>query len=478
MASKTLSAVLEKKIRRLDLNSFPCGNGPWRKTKDSDGPEKESVDDLLRLLNCPPRPDSESWSRQASALRELAVRTPQRLNQRFIYTYFTTLHIVDEDVSVIDDGLLKFSKLEELVLSANYILEIPWNNLPRTLKILELRANRLSSLDSLSNGSPPQLQYLSLASNSLGSNRDAFHLTGIHWPLLVCLDISDCEFQDLQALLEALSTLSRLKTVVLEGNPFTLSPAYPGLTVDSLPQLDYLDCSWISRDERHRFRGLADMRDLIVDTASVTVTVGKVRGIPDPLMSVNEKATVVSYSITYDFLTHDSKVDTASMAHGTEPSPLSSDLLPNENFSQYTTSKRNWSDIMDFCYTQTFVLNSLSNLKKFFNWGLYVRLEEEKVLVPASSEVTKSKKKKDGTGKKSQVKPDEPKDKHKKKEPVPEAVEEVSIRRVLGSARVPLQSLIKGGQKVQVLCNLDLLHTNPEVDTTQTLQKAGRFSSL
>lgn len=37
-------------------------------------------------------------------------------------------------VSVIDEGLLKFSKLEELVLSANKIREIPAENLPSTLK--------------------------------------------------------------------------------------------------------------------------------------------------------------------------------------------------------------------------------------------------------------------------------------------------------------------------------------------------------
>lgn len=37
-------------------------------------------------------------------------------------------------VSVIDEGLLKFSKLEELMLSANKITEIPAENLPSTLK--------------------------------------------------------------------------------------------------------------------------------------------------------------------------------------------------------------------------------------------------------------------------------------------------------------------------------------------------------
>lgn len=37
-------------------------------------------------------------------------------------------------VSVIDEGLLRFSMLEELVLSANKITEVPAEHLPGTLK--------------------------------------------------------------------------------------------------------------------------------------------------------------------------------------------------------------------------------------------------------------------------------------------------------------------------------------------------------
>lgn len=78
-------------------------------------------------------------------------------------------------------------------------------------------------------------------------------------PQLVCLDLSDCEFQDQQVLMNALSTLPHLRTLVLEGNPLTLASCYPGFTVDSLPQLSYLDGSWISPEERQCFRGLAKM---------------------------------------------------------------------------------------------------------------------------------------------------------------------------------------------------------------------------
>lgn len=78
-------------------------------------------------------------------------------------------------------------------------------------------------------------------------------------PQLVCLDLSDCEFQDQQVLMNALSTLPHLRTLVLEGNPLTLASCYPGFTVESLPQLSYLDGSWVSPEERQCFRGLAKM---------------------------------------------------------------------------------------------------------------------------------------------------------------------------------------------------------------------------
>ncbi|XP_008288081.1 leucine-rich repeat-containing protein 43 [Stegastes partitus] len=521
MSSNTLSAVLEKKIRRLCLSDFPCGNGSWRKTEGSAaGADTEPTDSLLDLLSCYRSPwwRDDSWSPQASALRKLAVLTPRHLRTNFIYNYFTTLRIVDKEVSIIDDGLLKFSKLEELVLSANKISEVPAENLPSNLTILELRANRLSSLNGLTGRPPPRLQYLGLSRNSLGSHEDVSHLTGRHWPQLVCLDLSDCDFQDQQALLKALSTLPCLKTLVLEGNPFTLTPSYPGFTVDRLPGLSCLDASWISPGDRHRFRGLAKMSELTVDVASATVSVGRMRGIPDPLMSVEENAPdfpVVSFSyfITYEFLSHEApvnlkldseaKCDTASATRGTEDDSCDTDLLSSNNYerdtfrpdtgvlvvnseeacsdaahvSRHSTPKLTWSECIDFSDAQTYVVSSLGDLKKFLNQGLFLRLEEEKVLswpaAPEDATVAKSsltvKEKKGRKGKESGSTKDKSKD--KKKKSVTELVQDVPIRTILGSAHVPLQSLVNGGQKVSVLCELSGLHSDSKVEATQTPQK-------
>lgn len=163
-------------------------------------------------------------------------------------------------------------------------------------------------------------------------------------PQLVCLDLSDCEFQDQQALLSALSTLSCLRTLVLEGNPFTLASCYTGFTMDGLPKLSCLDFTWISAEERHCFRGLAEMsgecfcvlwlwflvpffkcylssqhhgffcKGLTLGRGLAKVSVRRIKGISDPLMSVDENRPnfpVVPYScyIIYEFFSHQTPVD-------------------------------------------------------------------------------------------------------------------------------------------------------------------------
>ncbi|XP_074525636.1 leucine-rich repeat-containing protein 43-like isoform X2 [Halichoeres trimaculatus] len=525
MSSNTLSVVLEKLIHRLCLDHFPCGYSSSRSASKG-GAEAEETGALLDLLSCPHSPwkIDASWSPQASALRQQAVFKPGRLNTDFVYRYFTILRVVDKDVSSIDDGLLRFSKLEELVLSANKIHEIPAENLPSSLKILELCANDVSALNSLTSCPPPHLQYLGLSSNRVGSQEDISHLTGRYWPQLVCLDLSDCEFQDQWDLLKALSTLPCLRTLVLEGNPFTLASCYPGLTVDSLPQLSCLDSLRISPEERCCFRGLAEMRDLIMEQATATVRVGRMRGIPDPMMSVDENASdfpiiTYSYYLSYSFFSlqtavnqkSDSKSKCDPAVEAQRPETRSSDagLSSNRNqeqekersrsntqdetlhteetcigaahVSRHITSKLAWSECMDFSDTQTYTVSDLSGLKRFLNQGLLFQIQEEKVLSwPAPSEdITTvkpnqaAKDKKSGKGKETTNKSGSTKDKSKdkKKKPALELVQDAPITRVLASVHVPLQKLLRRDQKVDVLCDFDVLHAEPEGGVAQTCVK-------
>ncbi|CAL8254104.1 unnamed protein product [Boreogadus saida] len=220
---------------------------------------REDPQALIDLITClrSPWQQQGSWSPEAEQLREAAVVTPERVQSHTNPTVFRTLRIVDQGVCVIDEGLLKFSNLEKLVLSANRICDISPRCLPASLKVLELHANLLQALTGLTQQNLPELQHLGLGSNRLGSHDDAHHLTGQFWPRLVSLDLSSCEFEDQQVLAKALATLACLRTLSLEGNPLTLVPSYPGFMIDSMQSLLYLDTQRVAPDQRHGFKGLS-----------------------------------------------------------------------------------------------------------------------------------------------------------------------------------------------------------------------------
>ncbi|XP_029915160.1 leucine-rich repeat-containing protein 43-like [Myripristis murdjan] len=521
MDSHTLSSVVQQQLRGLCLNDFPCGHGSWRKSKDSqlgqrsrgymerdegrEGADKEEQGALIDLLTCPCSPwqHTGSWSPQAAALRKLAVQNPERLDEKYISSYFTTLRIVGKRVSVIDKGLMKFSNLEELVLTANYISELPAGHLPCSLRILELRANRMRDLNGLNRHQLPGLLHLGLGSNDLGSQDDVCHLTGKYWPKLVSLDLSGCDFRDQQALLEALATLPCLRTLLLEGNPFTLALSYPGFTVDSLPWLLYLDASQITPEERHRFRGLAKMRDVLVDRAEATVAVCKVRGIPDPQRRADDSppdfpVITYSYFVTYEFVGQqscDNKLTNSDLVFGTvardymRAASADTDQQSNRNYDEeisvtssskpdammmnsqdiaqvptHSTAKLPWAECMDFTHTSSFIVGDLACFKRFLNRGVLLSLEEEKILswpaatadTPAAKPSQSAKEKKGGKGKEVPSKAgSKDKSKDKKKKCVAELVQDPPVRRTLGSVHVPLHSLLTGSQRLDVLCDLE-----------------------
>ncbi|XP_041692233.1 leucine-rich repeat-containing protein 43-like isoform X3 [Coregonus clupeaformis] len=415
MSSRTLSLAVEEQLRSLCLKDFPCGHGCWSKSRGNifeeqswgyieqdegrEGAAKEEQEALMEHLTSPLSPwrHEGSWSPQAPTLRELSVRTPELLHGNFIFSHFNTLRIVDKGVSIVDDGLLRFSSLRELVLSANKISELQAEYLPCTLQVLELYANQVSSLKGLCSQPLPCLQHLGLGCNRLGSPADIQYLTGTLWPRLVSLDLSWSGFQGQQALVDALATLPCLRTLVLEGNPLTFTPSYPGFILDSLPRLLYLDATRVTPDDHHRFGGLAKMR-----------------------------------------------------------------VMMN------STHKLAWAEYMDYDHTSVHSVGELGSFKSFILRGLWLTVEEEKVLSwPAPSgeqPITKSTTEKKG-GKECARPPSntcsnqKSKDKNKKKVSIMDLVQDTPIRRTLGSIHVPLQDLVSGDQRVDVLCNLGVLLT-------------------
>ncbi|CAK6440193.1 unnamed protein product [Pipistrellus nathusii] len=322
----TVSAAVREHLRKLCLREFPCGAGSWNKSRflprtcrvwrelvpreeEAGGPSEETVEDLLGLVCSPQSPWAllEDSSAEDRFLRQLAITNPQMLREDFLYSYFRSLHLVDKKVSLVDKDLLKFPKLEELVLSANEIKEIDAFNLPPTLKVLELYGNYIASMKCLCARPPPGLQHLGLGDNKLLGPLQSVYITAQHWPNLVSLDLGFNDLTDLQAMVASLSTLQRLRLLVLQGNPLALVPYYRGFTIDSLARLCVLDDITVSSSEKHLFQGLRHKGDFLAREAQFVVTIGNIRGVldssvldPDP----GPQGPFISYSyyVTYDFV--------------------------------------------------------------------------------------------------------------------------------------------------------------------------------
>ncbi|XP_057602732.1 leucine-rich repeat-containing protein 43 [Hippopotamus amphibius kiboko] len=322
----TLSAAVREHLRRLCLHEFPCGTGSWNKSRflpqtcqawrelipreeEAVSPGEETVEALLGLVCSPHSPWAllEGSSSEDRFLRELAIQNPLMLKDSFFYTYFRSLRVVDKQVSLVDKDLLKFVKLEELVLSANRIKEIDTANLPPTLKVLELYGNKMTSVECLCTRPPPGLQHLGLGHNKLLGPLESLYVTSDHWPNLVSLDLSFNDLTDLQSMVGGLQTLQHLRLLVLQGNPLALVPYYRGFTIDSLSGLCVLDDITVVSGEKHVFRGLSHRGDLLAHEAQLVVTVGNVRGVLDSSVLDPEPGPqgpfiTYSYYVTYDFV--------------------------------------------------------------------------------------------------------------------------------------------------------------------------------
>ncbi|XP_047553508.1 leucine-rich repeat-containing protein 43 [Lutra lutra] len=360
----TLSAAVREHLRRLCLREFPCGTGSWNKSRflprtwrtwkelvpreeEAGNPGEETVEALLGLVRSPNSPWAlpEGSSAEDHFLKELAVRNPLVLKDTFFDSYFRSLRVVDKQVSLVDKGLLKFLKLEELVLSANQIKEIDAINLPPTLKVLELYGNKISSMECLCTRPPPHLQHLGLGHNKLLGPLESLYVTADYWPNLVSLDLSFNDLTDLQGLIASLRTLPHLRVLVLQGNPLALVPYYRGFTIDSLPRLCVLDDITVSPSEKHQFRGLSQSGDLLAREAQLVVTIGNVKGILDTSILDPEpgpQGPFISYSyyVTYDFVEDEEgerNTHGGVLAEIVKPSPSTEQLgedIPEELFGE------------------------------------------------------------------------------------------------------------------------------------------------
>lgn len=306
----TVTDAFQSLLKTLCLHEFPCGNGSWRKQvtvktiplnygkkvmkmMDKTEPQfsttlkeynasRSHIESLQELVSTKHSPWTfdYSWSDEAKSLREIAVKSPELISDNFIHQHFITLRLTDKGITEVDDRLLKFSNLEYLTLSANYIKNVNSRNLPRKLLSLELNSNMVSELFSLC-VDPPALVHLGLGNNCLTYVDD--YLSGDHWPALLSLDLSYNNLTDLPETLRKLKTLPCLRNIIMMGNPLMLTSGYRGFVIDNLKKIDLLDDVRIEADERHRFHQMSKLTEQELCQCKVTFQIGCIKNAPKPM---------------------------------------------------------------------------------------------------------------------------------------------------------------------------------------------------
>ncbi|XP_031411828.1 leucine-rich repeat-containing protein 43 [Meleagris gallopavo] len=524
----SLSAAFQKHLRRLGLRDFPCGLGSWNKSRfvtytGSSGQEEErplgeeSPEALLELLHDPHSPWAlpPGCSPQDQHLRDVAVLAPQLTRGTCVLQLFRSLRIVGKDVSTagwqveeVDENLLQLQHLEELILCANQISRITSANLPRTLKVLELCCNAVSDLQGLCAQPPPELQHLGLGYNRLHGPLQDKHLTADFWPNLISLDLSFNNLTDLFGLVSQLSSLKKLRTLVLQGNPLALIPAYRGFVVDSLPKLSFLDDIHIGLDERYQFRDLSKQPEMIKNEARVVVSIGKIKGVPDPTtlqeLEIGSEAPVITYSycVTYEFAAEETEdggtevkihqspvvatLDVDNSAWDMRETKGQQECAAIEDPTAHTakvfvTPGEPWADTIDCSYRKEHIAKDLVGLKDYLRAGTIVSVVEEKVLawpLSADSEenAVKSGKEKRAL-KKDSTKGPGPRDKQKKKkkkEKPREFRSDPPIQRILGSERVALDALLATETLVATVCDFGILITEQLLQSPSQEEKLAK----
>ncbi|KAF4790514.1 leucine rich repeat containing 43 [Turdus rufiventris] len=496
-APRSVSAAFQEYLQHLGLQDFPCGLGSWNKSRlhgrrnprleEAVPPGEESPEALLELLRDPHSPWAlpPECSPLDRLLREVAVLAPELLRGPRIFQLVKSLRLLDKGVEEVDEGLLRFQQLEELILSANHISRVNSAHLPRTLKVLELCYNAVGDLQDLCARPPPQLQHLGLGYNRLCGPSQEKHLTVDFWPNLISLDLSFNNLTDLPGLVSQLSTLQNLHILLLQGNPLALTPTYRGFLVDSLPKLFILDDIHIWPEEREQFHGLARQPELIRSEARVVVSIGELKGLPNPeafqQLEVGSEGPVITYSyyVTYEFAEgeeledrgspegikiHQSPtvatLDVDSSAQDTgetknHQEPAATEEPKTHSAKVFATPGQPWADTIDCSYRKEHIDKDLVGLKSYLEAGTIVSVVEEKVLswpVDADAEENAVTNKKKG----QELKKNSAKKKKKQQQPC-EFRSDPPIQSTLGTMRVTLETLLATEDLVATVCDFGIL---------------------
>uniref|UniRef100_A0A8C7E797 Leucine rich repeat containing 43 n=1 Tax=Naja naja TaxID=35670 RepID=A0A8C7E797_NAJNA len=122
------------------------------------------------------------------------------------------------------------------------------------------------------------------------------------------IDVGLLKFPNLEELILTANHISTIPAANLPpGNPFALLPAYRGFTIDSLPHISVFDDVIITPEERHNFLNLSTFPEALLTDVQLIVTLGKMRGVPNPFnpedleSSPGSPIVTYSYYVTYEF---------------------------------------------------------------------------------------------------------------------------------------------------------------------------------
>ncbi|EDV21715.1 uncharacterized protein TRIADDRAFT_59717 [Trichoplax adhaerens] len=356
MAATPSSEVFRARLNSLCLRDFPCEYSQWtqrERKKYSKGEviHYESKDSLKELIKSKVWNHDFKWSREASELRELAIKSPWLIDDEFIRSYFKTLRFVDEKITQIDEGMLQLVSLEELTLSANNLVTIESKNLPKSLQVLELCANQISDLTSLCRH-PLPLRHLGLGYNRISSLRNYFSSNS--WPHLLSLDLSYNNLTNLPDVMATLALLPKLRNLVLQGNPLSFSPAYRGAFIDAIRSLTSLDDILITADEKHHYKGISKCQDPLFNGACVLVCINLLNNLrmPEELKGCEPHIPypVIEYKYSVEFTIPESNQPTNDqnlyLHYGRVCKPLGLDENP-EAISRKHDRRRQRKDYQD-----------------------------------------------------------------------------------------------------------------------------------
>ncbi|XP_021205565.1 uncharacterized protein LOC101743892 isoform X2 [Bombyx mori] len=148
------------------------------------------------------------------------IRKAVKLNDREILRKelkaVDVLRINEAEITKLDCSLRDYKNLVTLTLCLNYLKDIDATVIPEGVRILELQANRISSVEVFAKDLPTNLLYLGLSRNFISN--DVESLASLPQSLTV-LDLSDNDIYNLNSTLDVLKELSNLTSLLLAGNP-------------------------------------------------------------------------------------------------------------------------------------------------------------------------------------------------------------------------------------------------------------------